>query len=323
MRKLSAKSAPMPTFIQPCLASLSGEIPQSAQWAHEIKFDGYRVQARIDNGEVRLLTRSGLDWTDKFGSLTEALLTFDVTTAIIDGEVVVLDDEGASSFASLVSDLKTRRTARMVYYAFDLLFLDGADTRTMPLMDRKRLLKRLFARCKRSGRVRFSDHVQGKGGTMFAQACKLGLEGIVCKRLDKPYRSGRGVNWLKVKCVHTDEFVVGGYLNSKAMNDAIGALVVGHYDGKRLIYAGRVGTGFSRRIARELKAQLHLLRRETSPFSAVIDQAKAAGVVWVKPRLVAQVDYRAWTRDGLLRHASFKALRADKPALRVGHPQVD
>ena len=153
------------------------------------------------------------------------------------------------------------------------------------------------------------------------KSCNLGLEGIICKRLDKPYRSGRGVDWLKVKCIQTDEFVIGGYLDLSAIKDAIGALVVGFYEGKQLIYAGRVGTGFNRRVAGDLWLQLHKLRRETSPFAKSVDKAKARGVEWVKPSLVAQVEYRAWTGDGLLRHASFKALRADKPASQVNNPR--
>ncbi len=320
MRKAGDKRAVMPAFIEPCLATLAAEPPGSAQWAHEIKFDGYRLQARIDNGKVQLLTRSGLDWSEKFGGLAKALLTLQVTSAIVDGEVVVEDERGASSFIELVSDLKARRSGRMVFFAFDLLYLNDADTRSLPLADRKALLKRLLPRRKK-GPVRFSDHVQGNGASMLAEACKLGLEGIISKRLDKPYRSGRGVDWLKAKCIQTDEFVVAGYLNSNAVKDAVGALAVGFYDGKRLIYAGRVGTGFNRRVAGDLWQQLSKLRKETSPFETPVDAAQARGVVWVKPTLVAQIEYRAWTRDGVLRRASFKALRADKRASHVTDPR--
>ena len=321
MSKASAKRAPMPAFIEPCLATLTAEPPASAQWAHEIKFDGYRLQARIDYGKVQLLTRSGLDWTEKFGGLAQALLPLKVTSAIIDGEVVVEDEKGASSFAELVSDLKARRSGRMVFFAFDLLFLEGTDTRTLPLADRKSLLKRLVTGRKKGGQVRFSDHVQGNGATTLAEACKLGLEGIISKRLDKPYRSGRGVDWLKAKCIQTDEFVIGGYLDSTAIKDAVGALVVGFYGGKRLIYAGRVGTGFNRRVAGELWRQLQVLQTDRSAFSTSIDAVQAKGVVWVRPKLVAQVEYRAWTGDGILRHASFKALRDDKNATLVSDPR--
>lgn len=320
-RKASGKSAPTPAFIEPCLASRIAEPPDSAQWAHEIKFDGYRLQARIDNGKVQLLTRSGLDWTEKFSELAKEMLKLKVSSAIIDGEVVVNDQNGASSFVELIRDLKAKRSARMVYYAFDLLFFNGADTRELPLVGRKRLLKRSFGRRKTRGQVRFSEHVEGNGAKMLAEACKLGLEGIISKRLDRPYRSGRGMDWVKAKCIQTDEFVIAGYLDSTAVKDTIGALVVGFYEGKHLIYAGRVGTGFNRRVAGDLWLQLQKLRRGTAPFAAPVDRAKANNVIWVKPSLVAQVEYRAWTGDGLLRHAAFKALRADKPAGQVNDPR--
>ena len=319
MRKPSAKRAEMPAFIEPCLATLAAEPPDDAQWAHEIKFDGYRLQAHIDKGRVQLLTRSGLDWTEKFGGLAKSLLALKVKSAVIDGEVVVEDERGASSFVELVSDLKAKRSARMVYFAFDLLYLDGTDTRALLLADRKALLKRLLPRRKTS-QARFSDHVDGNGAAVLAEACKMGLEGIISKRLDKPYRSGRGVDWLKAKCIQTDEFVVVGYLDSTTIQNAVGALVVGFYEGKKLIYAGRVGTGFNRRVAGELWQQLHNLRKAKSLFAAPLDPMQAKGVVWVKPSLVAQIEYRAWTGDGLLRHASFKALRDDKPAHQVRRP---
>ncbi|MBA4132673.1 MAG: hypothetical protein C0519_14770 [Hyphomicrobium sp.] len=320
-RKAIGKSAPTPAFIKPCLATYVAEPPDSPQWVHEIKFDGYRLQARIDNGKVQLLTRSGLDWTEKFSGLVEDMLKLKVSSAIIDGEVVVEDQNGASNFVELIRDLKAKRSVRMVYYAFDLLFVDGIDTRELPLVDRKRLLKRSFGRHKTGVQVRFSEHIECDGAKMLAEACYLGLEGIISKRLDRPYRSGRGVDWVKAKCIQSDEFVIAGYLESTAVKSSIGALVVGFYEGENLIYAGRVGTGFDRRVAGDLWNELQKLRRDTAPFAAPVDRAKANKVVWVEPSLVARVDYRAWTGDGLLRHAAFKALRADKPAGEVNDPR--
>jgi bifunctional non-homologous end joining protein LigD len=320
MRKVRAKPSLLPAFIKPCLATLVAEPPDSGQWAHEIKFDGYRLQARIDDGKVQLLTRSGLDWTDKFGGLAQALLTLKFTSAIIDGEVVVEDENGVSSFVELVNDLKARRSARMVFLAFDLLFVDGIDTRALPLADRKNLLKRLLPR-RKNIQVRYSDHVQGSGEMILAEACKLGLEGIISKRLYKPYRSGRGADWLKTKCILTDEFVIGGYLESTAIKTAIGALLVGFYDGKRLIYAGRVGTGFNRRVAGALWQHMQKVRKGASAFFTPVEKIQAKGVVWVKPSLVAQVEYRAWTRDGILRHSAFRGLREDKAAKLVSDPR--
>lgn len=311
----------MPPFIAPSLAKLVAEPPLGEGWAHEIKFDGYRLQARIENGNVRLLTRSGLDWTEKFGALSAALLSLKVTSAIIDGEVVVENELGASSFSNLVAALKARRSDRMIYFAFDLMFLNGKDLRASALVERKGKLKQLLESRKKDAQVRFSDHVFGHGATMLAEACKLGLEGIISKRLDKPYRSGRGNDWLKAKCILTDEFVVIGYLDSNAVRKAVGALVVGFYDRSKLVYAGRVGTGFNRRVASELWQQLQNARIETSPLSKSVDSEQAKSVIWVKPLVVAQVDYRAWTADGLLRHASFKALRDDKRPRQVTDPR--
>jgi bifunctional non-homologous end joining protein LigD len=324
MRKPSAAARvrlSMPSFVEPCLATLVAEPPEGPHWAHEIKFDGYRLQARIEDGQVRLLTRSGLDWTEKFGTLEQSLGTLKVTSAIIDGEVIVYDDKGASSFVELVSELKAKQSARMVFFAFDLMFLNGEDLRAQTLADRKALLKRLLGRRKKDDSVRFSDHVRGHGPTMLAEACQLMLEGIISKRLDKPYRSGRGTEWLKAKCIQTDEFVVIGYLDSKPVKNAIGALVLGFYEGRKLVYAGRVGTGFSNALARELWQQLQPLRTTAPDLATAVASAQRRGVVWVKPLLVAQVEYRAWTSDGLLRHAAFKALRHDKPARQVVDPR--
>jgi bifunctional non-homologous end joining protein LigD len=324
VRKAATKDARsiLPEFIAPCLATLATEPPTGAQWVHEIKFDGYRLQARIEDGAVQLLTRTGLDWTSKFAGLTRSLLGLSAASAIIDGEVIVEDAQGAPSFTELVHDLKARQSARMVYVAFDLLFIDGTDVRALSLSDRKALLKSLFGHRKSRAQLRFSEHVQCNGTDMLTEACKRGLEGIISKRLDRPYRSGRGTDWLKSKCILSDEFVIVGYLDSNAVRNAVGALVVGFYDVGTLVYAGRVGTGFDPRSAGELWESLQKLRNARPAFATPPDAGQNKGVVWVKPTLVAQVDYRAWTADGILRHASFKALRNDKPARSVTDPRA-
>ncbi|MBR2536889.1 MAG: non-homologous end-joining DNA ligase [Hyphomicrobium sp.] len=319
-RKRSPPQIAMPPFIAPCLATLATEPPMGSEWVHEIKYDGYRLQARIEAGDVRLLTRSGLDWTGKFGALAKRIGNIKVASAILDGEVVVENEHGASSFADLVADLKAGQSERMLFIAFDLLFHDGLDLRQMPLAERKAALKRVLARHKKLGGLRYSDHVLGHGDKMLTEACKLGLEGIISKRLDKPYLSGRGTIWLKSKCIATDEFVVIGYLDSKPVKNAIGALVLGYYDDKQLVYAGRVGTGFDRKTASALWQTFQRLRTDKSPLASPLDAQQAKDVVWVRPRLVAQIEYRSWTRDGILRHAAFKALRDDKSAKNVTHP---
>ena len=319
---IKPSTAPVPAFIAPCLAALVREPPDGKHWGHEIKFDGYRLEARIGNGAVAFLTRSGHDWTGKFAGLTKPLTALGLTSALLDGEVIVYGGNGASSFVELVADLKAGRSARMVYMAFDLLFLNGTDLRALPLAERKGLLAECLKTAPKNGPLRYSEHMQGDAAAILANACKLGLEGIISKRLDKPYRSGSHAGWVKSKCVQSDEFVIAGYLNSTAIKDAVGALVLGVYEKKQLVYAGRVGTGFDRKTARELWQLLQPLKSSASPFSQSLSALQTKSVNWVQPKCVAQIEYRAWTSDGLLRHAAFIALRDDKPASQVSRPKV-
>ncbi len=318
--RTAARSKAFPEFIPPCLATLTRQAPEGEQWVHEIKFDGYRLQAHIDQGKVRIYTRRGLDWTERFSSIAKVLAALRVKSALLDGEVVVEDGKGASNFVMLVEDLKAGRSSRMTYYAFDLLFLNGEDTRTLPLLDRKALLEKLIGSAPKKGTLRYSQHIVSNGPQMLDEVCKLGLEGIISKRIDKPYRSGRGDDWLKSKCLQSDEFVIGGYVDSSALKQSIGALLLGYFAGKSFRYAGRVGTGFSHNTAHELWRQLQTVRTAASPFAAPLSSLQRKGVNWVTPKLVAQIDYRAITSDNLLRHASFKSLREDKPAKEVTLP---
>lgn len=313
---------PLPAFIAPCLATLTDAPPAGDMWLHEIKLDGYRLQARIHDGKTRLLTRSGIDWTARFSFLAKSLSELPVQSALIEGEAVVLTERGISSFSALVQALEEGRSGDMTFVAFDLLYLDGVDIRGAPLAERKDLLKAVLERAADPERLRFSAHIPGSGAAVLKNACKLGLEGIVSKRADLPYSSGRNGDWLKSKCIQTDEFVIGGYVVSSVDAKAIGALVLGAFEAGRFVYAGRVGTGFSHETARALWKKLQPIKRKASPFAGSLTAAQRRGVVWTGPELVAQIDYRAWTRDGLLRHASFKGLREDKPAAEVARPVV-
>jgi bifunctional non-homologous end joining protein LigD len=312
-----ARKAPLPDFVEPMLASLADASPEGERWVHEIKFDGYRLEAHRAEGRVRLLTRSGLDWTGKFGaSVSEAFRALPVRDALIDGEIVVENESGASAFSLLQADLSEGRTDRFRFYAFDLIHLDGWDLREATLVDRKGLLAQLIGEEAR-GTLRFSGHLDESGAVVFAHACRLGLEGVVSKLRESPYRSGRGMSWIKSKCSARQEFVIGGFVPSTATSNAIGSLSLGVYESGALRYVGRVGTGFSATTAKSLYKTLEPMRMASSPFSRKLTADEARNLRYVRPELVAEVDFRAWTADQILRHASFQGLRDDKSAKEV------
>ncbi len=312
---------PLPKFVVPCLATLGG-VAHGDHWVHEIKFDGYRLQARIDGDDIPLLTRTGLDWTDRFAALVPVLKALGLSSAILDGEVVVQDDKGASSFVALVEALKAGRSGDMLYYLFDVMHLEGVDVTGATLLDRKALLETVLERGPEDSAVRVSQHMTCDAQAMFDEACKLGLEGIVSKRRDMPYRGGRRDEWRKTKCIHTDAFVIGGYIDHSAVKGAIGSLAFGYYDGGKLIYAGRVGTGWDHATTAALWAALQPLRTKAIPFSVRPDTTRWRELKYVEPKLVAQLEYRGWTADGIIKHAAFKGLREDKRPRDVRKPKV-
>lgn len=311
-----AKKAEMPDFVEPTLAKLKPKPPAGDQWIHEIKFDGYRLQVRLEKGAVVMSTRSGLDWTDKFGKvIIDAFKGLPVETAIIDGEIVVERDTGASDFSALQHDLSEGRDDRFVFYAFDLLYLEDRDLREVSLIERKRLLKTILPGG--NGDVRFSEHFNERGGLVLTHACRLSLEGVVSKQRDSHYHSGRTGEWTKSKCSHRQEFVIGGYVSSTSMKNAIGSLAMGYYDGSKLKHVGRVGTGYTVATAQKLFGMLSKLEQHESSFDGKLTADERRGLVYVKPQLVAEVEFRAWSADGNLRHAAFRGLREDKASKDV------
>src|SRR5262249_3375292 len=279
-------SARLPHFVPPSLATLRTEAPTGPGWIHEIKFDGYRIQARLDHGKVRLLTRKGLDWTDKFPNIAAAVGRLPAQTALIDGEIVVEDERGISSFSKLQEALKAKDSDSFVYYVFDLLHLDGHDLTKLPLVERKAALKRLLGAVRtRTAPIRYSEHFDQEGSLVLEQACRMSLEGIVSKRADAPYRSGRSEAFIKTKCSNAQEFVVGGYSPSTAMPRAIGALAVGYYNKGRLIYAGRIGTGYTHAIAQDLWKRLHALEIDQPPYDQMpATLRRRRDIRWVEPK---------------------------------------
>lgn len=309
----AGRPASLPDFVAPSLASLRTVAPGGPGWLHEIKFDGFRLEARLDRGKVRLLTRNRQDWTHRFPPVARAVAALPAQNALFDGELVVEDEHGISSFSLLQTDLKQGRSDRFVYWVFDLLYLDGCDLTGEALVVRKQILKKLLAGT--GGVIRYADHFDGEGPAVARHARQMRLEGIVSKRRDAPYRSGRSDNFIKVKFHQEQECVVAGFAPSTAIADAVGALIVAFHEAGsgRLVYAGRVGTGFTRETARELWQQLTKLRLEQPPLE-VPKTERRKDVVWVQPEVVVAVEYRGVTSDGLLRQASYKGVREDKPA---------
>ncbi|MBL8744612.1 MAG: non-homologous end-joining DNA ligase [Myxococcales bacterium] len=300
------------------LATLVQEPPRGDDWIHEAKLDGYRIFAHIEDGRVKLCTRNGNDWTDRMAVVAENVAALGLSNTILDGEVCAVAADGRTDFQLLQNSLGSKK-ARIVYYVFDLLRLRGDDIRSRPLVERKQLLKKaLGRRCTEAeAPVRYSEHVVGRGDALFAQACKLGLEGIISKRGSSPYTAGRGTDWLKIKCTGRQEFVVVGYTPPAGSREHFGALLVATRRGGQLQYAGKVGTGYTRKSLADIAKKLAPLRRTSPPVDVARFSIGLWGITWVEPELVAEIEYSEVTRDGLLRHPVFRGLREDKPAKQV------
>jgi bifunctional non-homologous end joining protein LigD len=304
----------------PQLATLGSEPPSGDRWLHEIKYDGYRIGCIIDKKGVRLISRNGKDWTHVFPSIEEAAQKLKTKDAIIDGEVAMVMDDGRTSFAALQQAAAgTASHTPLVYFVFDLLRLNGERLDQLPLEERKKRLHALVGG-RQTGRVRYAEHIVGDGEKLFEHATKIGLEGIISKRRDLPYEPGRTDTWRKSKVIQRGVFVIGGVTDPEGTRVGLGALLVGYYDGPRLVFAGRVGTGFSHAFAVELRERLDKLAQKHCPFDPPIVKGPERLAHWVKPVLMCEATYTEWTNDQRLRHPVFVKLRKDVPSSSSSRP---
>ncbi len=322
-RRRRTATAVLPEWVPPQLTQLVKEAPDGDQWLHEIKYDGYRMHARLDHGEARLLTRNGLNWTDKYPQIARAVAALPARQAYLDGELCGVRADGITSCSMIQLASDAGNAAGLVFFLFDLLYLDGEDLTEHPLIERKERLARLLGATKPP--LHYSDHQIGLGPAFYEHACAAKVEGIVSKRADAPYVAGNRGLWLKVKCLNREEFVVIGWTDPEGRRPYLGALLLGYYDpGGKLTYAGRVGTGINDAELERLWRRLQPLAIDTMPLDVPPPRSTRFGsplvlsrVHWVRPELVAEVKFLTWTEDNLLRQVVYEGLREDKPAAEV------
>lgn len=306
-----ARKVAMPEFVRPQLATLVDKAPSGEEWLHELKFDGYRLLCHLQRGQVRFWTRNENDWTAKFPGLGKAVKALPVKSAILDGEVVALDASGRASFQKLQQSINKNAGSGLIFHIFDLIYIEGFILTRTPLLERKRVLAELIQPLDERGVLRYSDHVEGNGAEFFKEACKLGIEGIVSKLAGSMYESTRSRNWLKIKCIKRQEFVIAGYtLSEKGI--PFSSLILGFYDKGKLIYAGRAGTGYTNAMRVELRKKLDRMVINKRPFAELPKDPGLRRAVWTEPKLVGEVAFTEWTDEGVIRHPSFQGLREDK-----------
>jgi bifunctional non-homologous end joining protein LigD len=311
---------PHPDY-QPQLATLVATPPSGDEWLHEIKYDGYRIGARVRKGRVTLYTRNGNDWTAAFPEIAAAIEKLGLDDALIDGEAAMVLPDGRTSFQAMQNAGDPTRRGTLVYFVFDLLRLNGEALQSQPLHERKNLLKKLVG-ARKTGLIRYSEHIDGNGDAFFSEACRAGLEGIVSKRRDQPHQAGRHGGWVKTKCVQRQEFVIGGFTDPEGMRAGIGALLIGYHEGGRLIFCGKVGTGFTHKMTLDLRATLDRIEVNAPPFIPPPSGSLGRNAHWVKPELVCEVVFTEWTTDGKIRHPSFQGLRKDKDPRQIVRERV-
>lgn len=312
--KINLPASAIPSTIYPQLATLVDEAPTGNEWLHELKFDGYRILAFKENTNVRLMSRNNKDWTAYFYNVVKAIKALPIKNAIFDGEVVILDKEHRSNFQLLQNAIGSKEQKPFVYYTFDLLYFDKYNLMTLPLIERKNILHQLVS--SENAVARYSDHIIGSGPAVFKKSCEMGLEGIVSKKMNSFYEEKRSKTWLKTKCLQRQEFVIGGYSPPKRSRSYFGSLYLGYFDKNgTLKFCGNVGTGFNNASLKSIFAELQKNKTASNPFN--INPPGVNSAVWVKPKLVAEVEFSDWTSEGILRHPSFKGLRSDKPAASI------